>query len=297
MTAPGLAIPFGRDGSSRFLPALTLLMVFLAGLALAAVMDLERTLARWDQSLTGTLTVELPAATDANDKGLDAALAVLHAAPGIQSATPIDRAATAKLVEPWLGTALSPADLELPRLIDVRLAPGGHPNLAALRAKLAAAVPGAMLDDHQLWLDSLARFARSAEITAIAVLVLIGGVAVMSVAFATRTGLAVHRDIIELLHLMGAHDAYVAHQFERQALRLALIGGVAGLVLAAAALLALSQAASAASLLGDSVTLLLPPLHLRGWNWAVLALLPIVAGLVAMTTARITVLATLRRLP
>jgi len=296
VSAPGLAIPFGRDGGSRFLPALTLLMVFLAGLALAAVMDLERTLARWDQSLTGTLTVELPAATGAGDKSLDAALAVLHAAPGIQSATPIDRAATAKLVEPWLGTALSPADLELPRLIDVRLASNGHADLAALRAKLAAAAPGTTLDDHQLWLDSLARFARSAEITAIVILVLIGGVAVMSVAFATRTGLAVHRDIIELLHLMGAHDSYVARQFERQALRLALIGGVAGLVLAAAALFALSQATNAVSLLGDSVTLL-PPLHLRGWNWAVLTVLPIVAGLVAMATARITVLATLRRLP
>lgn len=296
MSAPGPAIPFGRDGSSRFLPALTLLMVFLAGLALAAVMDLERALARWDQSLTGTLTVELPAATGATDKSLDAALAVLHAAPGIKSATAIDRDAIAKLVEPWLGTALSPADLELPRLIDVRLDVSAHADLAALRAKLAAAAPGATLDDHQLWLDSFARFARSAEITAIVILVLIGGVAVMSVAFATRTGLAVHRDTIELLHLMGARDAYVARQFERQALRLALIGGVAGLVLAAAALLALSQAANAVSLLGDSVTLL-PPLHLRGWNWAVLAVLPIVAGLVAMATARITVLATLRRLP
>ncbi|MGH7001613.1 MAG: cell division protein FtsX [Stellaceae bacterium] len=296
MIAPGLAIPFGRDGGSRFLPALTLLMVFLAGLALAAVMDLERALARWDESLTGTLTVELPAPTTTNDKSLDAVLAVLHAAPGIKSATPIDRAATAKLIEPWLGAALSPADLELPRLIDVRLDPGGHADLAALRAKLAAAAQGATLDDHQLWLDSLARFARSAELTAVAILVLIGGVAVISVSFATRTGLAVHRDTIELLHLMGARDAYVARQFERQALRLALIGGAIGLALAAAALLALSQAANAAAFLGDSVTLL-PALHLRGWNWAVLAALPIVASLVAMATARLTVLTTLRRLP
>lgn len=296
MSAPGLAIPFGRDGSSRFLPALTLLMVFLAGLALAAVMDLERVLAHWDESLTGTLTVELPAPTGPNDKSLDATLAVLHAAPGIKSATPIDSATTMKLIEPWLGTALSPADLELPRLIDVRLDPTGHANLAALRTQLANVSPGATLDDHQLWLDSLAHFARSAELTAIAILVLIGGVAVISVSFATRTSLAVHRDTIELLHLMGARDAYVARQFERQALRLALIGGVIGLVLAAAALLALSQAANAAAFLGDSV-MLLPALHLRGWNWSVLAVLPLIAGLVAMATARLTVLTTLRRLP
>lgn len=296
MSAPGLAIPFGRDGGSRFLPALTLLMVFLAGLALAAVMDLERALARWDASLTGTLTVELPAQTAPNDKSLDAALAVLHAAPGIKSATPIDRAATAKLIEPWLGTALSPADLELPRLIDVRLDPAGHADLAALRAKLTAAVPNTMLDDHQLWLDSLAHFARSAELTAIGILVLIGGVAVISVSFATRTGLAVHRETIELLHLIGARDTYVARQFERQALRLALVGGTIGLALTAAALMALSQAANASAFLGYSVTLL-PALHLHGWNWVVLAVLPLIAGLVAMATARLTVLTTLRRLP
>ena len=296
MSSPALAIPFGRDGSGRFLPALTALMVFLAGLALAAVMALDHTLARWDQSLTGTLTVEVPAATGASDPGLAAALGVLHATPGIERATLLDRAATLKLVEPWLGTSLSPADLELPRLIDVRLDATARPDLAALRAKLTQAAPGSVLDDHQLWLDSLTRFARSAEITALAVLALIGGVAVLSVSFATRTGLAVHRDIIELLHLMGAHDGYVARQFERQALRLALIGGIAGLALAAAALLALEHATGAAALLGRGVTLL-PALHLRGWNWAALVALPPVAGLVAMTTARLTVLATLRRLP
>jgi cell division transport system permease protein len=296
VTGAGLAIPFDRDGSGRFLPALTMLMVFLAGLALAAVMDLERALATWDRSLTGTLTVELPAATGASDKSLDAALAVLRAAPGIKSASPIGAATTAKLVAPWLGTSLSPADLELPRLIDVRLAAGARPDLAALRARLAQAAPGATLDDHQLWLDGLARFARSVELTALAVLALIGGVAVLSVSFATRTGLAVHRDIIELLHLMGARDGYVARQFERQALRLALIGGAAGLVLAAAALLGLQYATGAAAFLGNTVTLL-PALHLRGWNWAVLATLPFAAGIVAMATARLTVLATLRRLP
>ena len=296
MNGAGVAIPFGRDGSSRFLPALTLMMVYLAGLALAAVMSLEHALARWDQSLTGTLTVELPAATGTADKSLDAALGVLRATPGIQSATPIDRAATAKLIAPWLGTALSPDDLELPRLIDVRLDPAARPDLAGLRAKLAQAAPGATLDDHQLWLDSLARFARSAELTALAVLALIAGVAVISVSFATRTGLAVHHDVIELLHLMGARDSYVARLFERQALRLAFIGGMAGLALAVAALLALSQASNAAAFLGNEVTLL-PALHLRGWNWAALAALPPIAGLVAMTTARLTVLATLRRLP
>ncbi len=51
--------------------------------------------------------------------------------------------------------------------------------------------------------------------------------------------MSVHRDVIELLHLMGARDGYIAAQFERQALRLGLGGGVVGLALAVATLLAL----------------------------------------------------------
>jgi cell division transport system permease protein len=114
--------------------------------------------------------------------------------------------------------------------------------------------------------------------------------------FVTRTGLLVHREAIELLHLMGARDGYIAGQFEREALRLGIAGGLAGLALSGLTLLALGHAAAAADFLGDAVNLV-PALHLKGWNWVVLACLPLAAGLVAGLTARLTVLATLLRLP
>ena len=225
-----------------------------------------------------------------------AALALLRATPGISGAEPLGRGDVAKLIAPYLGNALSPEDLELPRLIDVRLDPKSPPDLAVLQAKLISVAPGAVIDDHRLWLGRLFLFARSVEITALVILALIGIVAVLTVMFVTRTGLLVHREAIELLHLMGARDGYIAHQFEREALRLGLVGGAAGLLLSGLALLALGHAASASAFLGDAVNLI-PALHLKGWNWLALAGLPLAAGLVAGLTARLTVLATLVRLP
>jgi cell division transport system permease protein len=316
MNKSSLVLPFDRGGAARFLPWLVALMVFLAALSLAAVMTLQHALAGWDESLAGTMTVELPPppaisppASPANakiknkvpaaapgDGDLSSALAVLRATPGISNAEPLSRDEVARLIAPYLGNALTPDDLDLPQLIDVRLDPASPPDLDALKARLFSAVPGASLDDHRLWLDRLFLFARSVEITALLILALIGFVAVLTVMFVTRTGLLVHREAIELLHLMGARDGYIAGQFEREALRLGIAGGLAGLALSGLTLLALGHAAAAADFLGDAVNLV-PALHLKGWNWVALACLPLAAGLVAGLTARLTVLATLLRLP
>src|SRR6185437_15597428 len=186
-----LDIPLNQDGSVRFLPWLIALMVYLAGLALAGMLALSGTLAHWDRSLAGTLTVELPPAeTGKGDGGLAAALQLLRATPGVVSAEPLSDKATARLIEPWLGTALTPDELALPRLVDLRIDPSASPDLAALQGRLAAAAPGAVLDDHRRWLDRLASLVLSIEATALAIMTLIGAAAVLTVVFTTRAGLA-----------------------------------------------------------------------------------------------------------
>lgn len=314
-----LDIPLQRDGSVRFLPWLIALMVYLAALALAGTLALDGLVRHWDLSLSSVMTVELPAPPSgqptagqptagqptaeqptagqpSTDAALEAALGVLRAAPGVIAAEPLDRTATAKLVEPWLGTALSPDELALPRLIDVRTRPHDL-DLGTLRAQLAAAAPGAILDDHRSWLDRLAALGLTIEGTAIGILALVAGAAVLTVVFTTRAGLAVHDDVIDLLHVIGARDGYIARQFQREALRLGMKGGVIGLALAALTLAALAHAAARADeLFGDQVSLL-PSLRLTPWQWASLLLLPVLAGIIAMVTARITVMRALARLP
>ena len=289
-----LDLPLERDGSGRFLPWIVALMVYLASLALAGTLVLRDAVARWDRGLSGTLTVELPAGSS-EDGAIGLALNVLRATPGVTRADPFDARRTAALLEPWLGTDIDAADLPLPRLIDVETGPNAGVDLAALGQRLGAAVPGAQLDDHRRWLDRVLRTALAIEAVAGAVVALVGLAAVLAVVFATRTGLAVHHGIVEVLHLIGARDGYIARQFERHALRLGVKGGIAGLVLAIGTLVGVAAASQVGAI--DDPVRVLPALSAPAIEWALLLLLPAAAGLVAMLTARITVLRALKRLP
>jgi cell division transport system permease protein len=294
----GHDIPLRREGTVRLLPWLVAPMVYLAALALAGMLALHGAMQAWENGLSGTMTVELPPAPDppASDTALPKALALLRAAPGVVSATPLGRATEKRLLAPWLGTAVSLSDLALPRLIDLRVASGAPLDLGDLRARLAAAVPGATLDDHQLWLDRLYGLGLSVEATGLAILVMVSGAAILTVIFTTRAGLAVHHDVIELLHLMGARDLYIARQFEHEAMRMGLSGGLGGIALAVLTLWGLGHAAAATAIFGEEVRLL-PDLSLVLWQWSALALLPLLAGLAAMLTARLTVMRALARMP
>ena len=107
----------------------------------------------------------------------------------------------------------------------------------------------------------------------------------------TRTGLSIHRPVIEILHLIGARDSYIAAQFQRHAMRLGLRGGIIGLLLAAATIVPLGL------LLHRLESAILPTYTLSTPEWVILGLLPVVTALAAMITARFAVLGTLAKLP
>ncbi len=285
-------LPLAQDPSGRYLPWLVAFMVFLACLALASVLAVERVIDRWDRGLSGQITVQVPATADpaAQPERLERVLSVLQQTPGVRSISLLDEADVQALIEPWLGDAVLTAELPLPDLIAVTLDPLGPPDLAALQTRLSAAVPGTLLDDHQRWMADLLALAASIEIGALIVVGLVGFAAVVTVVFAARTGLEIHRQVIELLHLIGAQDRYIAREFQRHALRLGLRGGIAGYLLAALVLLGLGW------LSGQDKIGFLPEVRLAWQDWAVMALLPPAAALVAMWTARRTVLRTLVRM-
>jgi len=293
-----LDLALDRDGSARFLPWTVALMVYLASLALALLLVVHQVVQRWDVGLSGTMTVELPAApADGSDDGAVAlALGVLRGTPGVLQAEPLDATRVVALLAPWLGNDFNANELPLPRLIDLRVDPRAGLDVAALGTRIAAAVPGARLDDHRRWIERVLRLALAIEAVAALVVLLVGSAAALAVVFATRAGLAVHHGVVEVLHLIGAPDAYIARQFARHALRLSVVGGVIGLLMAGLTLLALAAAAQEAGILDASIRLL-PALRAPPLWWAVLLLLPVAAGALAMATARLTVLRSLARMP
>ncbi|MSO71324.1 MAG: cell division protein [Alphaproteobacteria bacterium] len=283
-------LPFSGDPSTRFLPGVIALMVFLTALALAGTMLLERAVADWRQSLTTRVTVEVPPGPKLDER-LAAAEAMLRATPGLLQVRLLTEDEVAELLRPWLGDAAQRLDLPLPRLIDATLVAGGGLDLAGLRRRLEAASPGAAIDDHRDWLSGLVVLARGLEWLSVAVIVLVGASAMAAIVFVVRSGLAIHRGVVEFLHLIGAQDGYIGRQFERQILRLGLRGaglGLAGVVIVAAPVAFLAQALEGPGVRAPG---------LEAWHLAVIGLVPLAAVLAAGVTARLTVRRALARLP
>jgi cell division transport system permease protein len=290
-------MPLSGDATSRFLPVLIAPMVFLSAVALAAAFVLITLVSRWDRDVSGTLTVEIATAVgepdDAGAKTQAAvarAIEVLKATPGVVRAEALPQEKLAALLTPWLGDSDLIRDLPLPALIDVTLDPDARPDLDALAKNLAAAVPGTSIDDHRIWLARLVDLGRTIAYTAMGIVGLIGAVTSATVIYATRTGMAVHRDVIEVLHLLGATDDYIARQFAARAFALALKGGLAGLILTVPVLAAVVT--ETRRIQGG----FLSDLYLPPEGWLACAVLPAVAAVLAMVTARLTVHGTLARL-
>ncbi|MEE8273696.1 MAG: cell division protein [Alphaproteobacteria bacterium] len=285
-------LPLHEDAANRFLPWIVALMVYLAALALGGALVIDGAIGRWRSSQSDTLTVQVPPGDAATqDSPVDAVLDLLRATPGVAAARPLERSELVSLLEPWLGRGNVAPDLPLPWLIDVTLAPNAVLDHLVLETRLQVVAPGTEIDDTAIWLERLTAAARSLQAVALAVVLAIGGAAVGTVMFTTRTSLTVHHETIEVLHLMGAHDAFVARAFARQALWLGLRGGVLGISLAAL------TGAAVWYFIGRIDAPLLPRLVLTPPGWAALAALPLVSAWVAMLTARVTVMRALTRMP
>lgn len=283
-------LPFEQDQATRFVPWIVALMVFLGALALAAATAVGGAIDGWDNNLTGRITVQVPA-DEASPKALSRLVDALTATPGIAQAETLSAEATRALVEPWLGTLDADLELPLPAVIDVETAVGAVFDVNLLAGRLAKIAPGVIVDDHRVWLAQLVRAARTVELVAFAILALIGLTAIAAVIFATRSGLAVHAAIINLLHVMGARDAYIARQFQMQAMMLGIRGGIIG-SLAAIVVLAVLTTMSA----GIDVALL-PSAPLSPAQWPLLIIVPVTAVIITMATARVTVLRALAEMP
>jgi cell division transport system permease protein len=200
-------VPLDKDASARFLPWLIAFMVYLATLALAAAIAVSNVTQAWDSGLAGKLTVQVPPAAEDTAGGqterIDAVLDALRETPGVRSADQLSQQQMAELLRPWLGEAAGSADLPLPALIAVEVIPERAPELSSLQRRLDRAAAGTRVDDHQRTLGRLLEVARTLQLLAVLVVGLVGAAAVVTVVFVTRTGLSIHRNVIELLHLMA----------------------------------------------------------------------------------------------
>lgn len=305
-------LPLHGDPAARFLPWILGFLVYLSALMVGCSLMIDQLADNWRTSLAGNLTVELPMdptlGTKARADRLDAVIDLITATPGVTGATVLEQAELERLLRPWLGDTVGELDVALPTMIAVTARPDAVIDRTDLRNRLTAIVPDTRLDDHGDWVDDALHFLRSMQALAIFLVVLVLSTAAATVIFVTRTGLAVHQPVIEILHLVGAQDSYIARQFQTQSLRVSLTGGIIGTVLAISTLIAMkpvlgSTALDIAGMNEDPGVMaghglmqgLASGLGLTPWHWAALGILPLAMALLAMLTARWTVLRSIHR--
>ena len=215
--------------SGSALIAVVAIMTFLASLTTGAVMLVNQAASEWESDVAREVTIQvLPAPNRDVDATVERAAAVARAFNGIDDVRVYSKEESAKLLEPWLGSGLSLADLPVPRLIVVKIASGATPDLPQLRRMLAEQVPGAMLDDHRGWVDRMRAMAGTAVAVGVGVLLLMFAATILSVTFATRGAMATNKTVIEVLHFVGAKNRFIAGNFQRHFLLLGLQGGAIG---------------------------------------------------------------------
>jgi cell division transport system permease protein len=210
------------------------IMSFLACLTLGAVTLVRDASRDWQVDILREITIQVRPIDGIDTAGEAAkAAAIARETRGVASASVLDDEENLRLLEPWLGSGLDMNDLPIPRLIVVRLSNPAAVNLTELSNRLKTDVRGASLDDHRLWTERLRTVANLTVIVGASVLGLVFVATILSVVFATRGAMASNRDVVSVLHFVGAEDGYIAREFQRHFLLLGLKGGLAGAFAAA----------------------------------------------------------------
>jgi cell division transport system permease protein len=283
-------LPRARLGGP--MPWVIAIMVAITVLAAAGGLALSNLVARANGDLAGSATVQVIEPDPAiRDRQAQAAAEVLAREPSVIGVSRLPQEQVEALLEPWLGAGASDESLPVPALIDLRLSGNADARtLDRLRDAVAEVAPKARIDAQSDWLAPVLAalsMLRWMAVGVIALLAFAGGAAVW---LAARNALGTNRDTIEIVHLLGGNDDQIARIFQRSILLDSLVGGLLGLVLGSGAvmLMAAQFAALDSGLVAGST--------LAVTDWLILAAVPLFAVAIAVYTARMTVLSSLRRM-
>ncbi|MDA4845805.1 cell division protein FtsX [Hoeflea poritis] len=205
------------------------IMSFLACLTLGAVIMVQDTANSWQSQISREITIQIKPESGMDvDAELAKARDIALSFSGTTGATIVDTAATARLLEPWLGEGLDMEELPVPRLVIITIDETSPPDFAGMRAALDDSVKNAFLDDHRTWVDRLVAMANTTVIIGLCVLALVFIATVLTVIFATRGALSGNHHIVEVLHFVGAEASFVASKFQKHFFMIALKGALAG---------------------------------------------------------------------
>lgn len=274
------------------MPWIVAIMIFLTILATASGLAFAEAGRALGDQLASKLVVQI---VDANPESrrqqAQAASARLQQMNRVAEVRILGADEVAELVEPWLGEGAMGDDIPLPALVDVTLnGPASSADIERLQQDVIAVAPAAELDSSSSYVDPVTDLMRSLQWIAFALVALLGFATGAAVIISARAALNTHRETINVIHLLGGTDRQITRLIQRRIALDALLGGLVGL-LAGLLLIWLigSQLAAFESAMVMSLTL-------PWWSWLIILTIPILGMLLAMVTARWTVMRSLEKI-
>jgi len=284
-------VPVDSAGGQA-LAAVIAILTFLAALCAGGAELVSASSAQWRSEIAREVTIQIrPNAQRAIDQDVDRAVTLARQVPGVEQAQAFSKEESERLLEPWLGTGLDFKDLPVPRLIVIKIREGAKPDFAPLRQSLQREVPGATLDDHALWVSRLSTMANTIIGIGVVLVVLVLVAAGLAVIFATRGAMAGNREVVEVLHFVGANDDFIAKEFQRRFFRLGLRGSVigAGAALLLILILGFVSRSWRASPTGDQIEALFGAFIISWSGYAVVLVIALLVALITGIVSRLTV--------
>jgi cell division transport system permease protein len=219
-----------KSVAGRTLLLMITIMSFLSAVTLGGVVLVQKSAIAWSADVGREVTIQIrPVEGEVMDSNIRTAVSLAESTPGVAGARALTIEESQKLLEPWLGTGLDLTAIEIPRLIVVQLADPADADIEALGRNLTA-IKGASLDTHAAWRQQLNTMAGTIVLSGLLVLVLIGAATVLAIIFATRGAMATNREIVDVLHYIGASNKFIAGEFQGRFLSIGLQGGLLGAV-------------------------------------------------------------------
>lgn len=222
----------------RLLIFLVAAMTFLAALTITGVYGNHLLIKRWNTGAASVVILQLldpdkPAQNSNRDfvgNRENSIMAFLQTQSDLASFHKLSAQEINELLSPWLHGNAEDFALPLPAIFELHLKDNKTVSANLLKG-LREIAPDIIIEQSDFWKQRLNSLASSLQSCAFFALLIVVSVHIVVIALTTRTGLIACRQAIEILHILGASDYYIAQRFSHRNAYLTFIGSLIGCIL------------------------------------------------------------------
>ena len=269
-------------------------MIYLALLAVLFSTVSTLSFDKWRSATQDLVTIHVPNPREIVDSDdgvtrLDKTLKILRAFPDIESVTVLEKNDIERLINPLVERDIF-KNILLPALIEIRLKRNDFlPDLNNALKNLSTEI---FIESHaELFLPDAKTFSGAKKLFSVIVSLTLF-VAMISIIFAVHSGLAINRETIQVMHLIGAKNDFIARTFQKHVLKVLGFSSAFGTALAMGTFFILDSLLRVA-FFGDGEVDIFKQINL--WDWTIFMLVPVSYPLLGIIVAGVSVLIFLRK--